>query len=79
MKKHLLGQVLILFFICAWGFSQPETPKYNFNIGGGFGLPQAQFSNIVNTGGTFQVGGGINFGPMLGTNLEYMFQDLPPK
>jgi hypothetical protein len=79
MKKSFVGQVLILFFACACGLSQTETPKYNFNIGGGFGLPQAQFSNIVNTGGTFQVGGGMNFGPMLGANVEYMFQDLPPK
>src|SRR5262249_44593911 len=79
MKKYFVGQFFVLIFLCAYGFSQPETPKFNFNIGGGFGVPQAQFSNIVNTGGTFQVGGGINVGPMLGANVEYMYQDLPPK
>jgi hypothetical protein len=79
MKKFFVGQFFVLLFLCAYGFSQPEASKFNFNIGGGFGLPQAQFSNIVNTGGTFQVGGGVNLGPMLGANVEYMFQDLPPK
>lgn len=79
MKKYFIGQLFVLLFLCAYGFSQEETPKFNFNIGGGFGLPQGQASNIVNSGGTFQVGGGKNFGPMLGANLEYMFQDLPPK
>jgi len=79
MKKYFAGQVLILFFLCAVAFSQEEAPKYNFVIGGGFGLPQGQSSNIVNMGGTFQVGGGMNFGRMLGADVEYMFQDLPPK
>ena len=79
MKKYFVGQFFVLIFLCAYGISQPETPRFNFNVGGGFGLPQAQFSNIVNTGGTFQIGGGLNVGRMLGANLEYMYQDLPPK
>jgi hypothetical protein len=79
MKKYFVGQFFVLLLLCAYGFSQSEASKFNLNIGGGFGLPQGQFSNIVNTGGTFQVGGGMNLGRMFGTNVEYMFQDLPPK
>jgi Outer membrane protein beta-barrel domain len=79
MKKFFVGQFFVLLLLCAYGFSQPETPKFNFNIGGGFGVPAAQFSNIVGTGGTFQVGGGMNLGPALGADVEYMFQNLPPK
>jgi Outer membrane protein beta-barrel domain len=79
MKRFFVGQFFVLLLLCTYGFPQSEASKFNFNIGGGFGLPQAQFSNIVNTGGTFQIGGGVNLGHMLGGNVEYMYQDLPPK
>jgi len=79
MKKYFV--VLFLLLVCAAvsGFSQPEPSKFNFNIGGGFGLPQGNLGNFANTGGTFVVGGGLNLGPVLGVNAEYMYQDLPPK
>ncbi len=79
MKKYFA--VLFLILVCASvsGFGQVEASKFNFNIGGGFGLPQGNLSNFANTGGNFVVGGGLNLGPALGFNGEFMWQDMPPK
>ena len=78
MKKYFLGLLATLVFTSLWSFGQ-EAPRYNFNIGGGFGLPQARVADFANTGGNFVIGGGPNFGPAMGANLEFMWQDLPPK
>jgi hypothetical protein len=79
MKKYFLGLLATLFFTSTCSFGQDEAPRYNFDIGGGFGLPQSSVSNFANTGGNFVVGGGPNFGPAVGANVEFMWQDLPPK
>jgi hypothetical protein len=80
MKKCFAPQLLLVLLLsCAYVFGQEETPKYNFNIGGGFGVPMGHTSDFINTGGNFVVGGGANMGHMIGFNGEFMWQDLPPK
>src|SRR5690242_17438822 len=80
MKRNFIGQLLLVMLIsCPLLFAQPETPRYTFNIGGGPSFPQSDVGNFANTGGNFVVGAGVNTGPALGFNAEFMWNDLPPK
>ena len=79
MKKGLISILLILLFWCVRSLAQPEPSKYNFTIGGGPGFPQNDISNVVNSGGHFVVGGGLNVGKHIGFDAEFMWHELPPK
>ena len=79
MKRYFYAVVLISALLCLPCMAQQEAPKFNFDIGGGIGLPASTLSNYINSGGDFVVGGGVNMGQFLGFNAEYMYQDLPPK
>jgi hypothetical protein len=56
-----------------------EAPPFNFNIGGGIGFPLGTTSTFTNNGSNFVVGGGPNFGGVLGLSGEFMWNDLPIK
>jgi len=58
----------------AQGFS-----RWNFNIGGGFGVPLSTTSDFAGTGGNFVVGGGPNISRIFGVDGEFMWQGLPIK
>lgn len=80
MRKYLVVQLFVgvmCLGMVAW--AQEEAPHYTFNIGGGIGFPQGSVSDFANSGGNFVVGGGVNAGPALGFNSEFMWHDLPPK
>jgi len=78
MKKGLISALLLLLFGCMHGLAQ-KASKYNFTVGGGPGFPQGDISNFANVGGNFVVGGGLNLGPTLGFDGEFMWHGLPPK
>ncbi len=50
------------------------SPKYDFYIGGGFGMPVGTQSNYLTTGWGFQGGGGRMFNKMVGVNLEFSYE-----
>jgi hypothetical protein len=77
--KKCFPTLLIVFVFANVCFAQDEAPKYNFDIGGGFGLPQGSVGDFANTGANFVVGAGPNLGQSLGFNAEFMWQNLPPK
>jgi outer membrane protein with beta-barrel domain len=79
MKKYFAALFLILVYAGTCSFGQDEAPRYTFNIGGGFGIPQSSVSDFSNIGGNFVIGAGVNSGRGLGFNGEFMWQDLPPK
>ena len=56
-----------------------EAPPFNFNIGGGIGFPLGTTSTFTNNGSNFVMGGGPNFGGVLGLSGEFMWNDLPIK
>jgi hypothetical protein len=49
------------------------SPKYDFYVGGGFGIPVGDQSNYLTTGWGFQGGGGRMFNKMVGVNLEFSY------
>jgi hypothetical protein len=75
-----IGFVIISIFVLAYvspARAQFEDHKYSFNIGGGVGWPQGTLSTYTYEGGNFTIGGGYNFNKLLGTNVEFMWHDLP--
>jgi opacity protein-like surface antigen len=59
--------------------AQDESPRFNFDIGGGIGWPTSTTSNYVNSGANFVAGAGARLHSDLGFNGEFSWQDLPPK
>jgi hypothetical protein len=49
---------------------------YNFNVGGGFTMPQGDTSVFTNVDGNFEIGGGVNIFRFLGIQGEYMWNGL---
>jgi len=59
--------------------TQSNVPRFNFNVGGGFGFGKGAVSDFVGNS-FFGVGGaGINFNRMFGMSAEYMYYDLTIK
>lgn len=50
------------------------SPKYDFYVGGGFGMPVGTQSNYLSTGWGFHGGGGRMFNKMVGVNLEFSYE-----
>lgn len=56
------------------GNTNPDgSPRYDFFVGGGFGLPIGTQSNYLTPSWGFQVGGGRNFNKLVGVNLEFNY------
>jgi hypothetical protein len=68
--------ITILVF-CPVRTVHAQESKWNFNAGGGIGFPTGDLSQFINSGGNVVVGGGYNINKWLGTNGEFMWQDLP--
>lgn len=49
------------------------SPKYDFYVGGGFGMPIGDQFNYATTGWGFHGGGGRMFNKMVGVNLEFSY------
>jgi hypothetical protein len=74
-----------LFFVICFGLlaalagAQTEErafPRFNFNVGGGFGIGRGDVGSFV--GNSFQgtVGGGLNVNKIFGVSAEYMYYNL---
>src|SRR3974390_2275263 len=82
--KQYLKAIFLAFSVTLLGASAlaqetQETPRFDFDIGGGIGFPSSTISNYVNSGANFVVGGGARLHSDLGFNGEFSWQDLPPK
>ncbi len=64
---------LALAWPCA---AQTTTPRYTFNIGGGFSEPVRDTDGRLDTGFNIVAGGGINLAPYLGVMAEFGYNHL---
>lgn len=73
--------VIFLGLVAGSAGAQEETqrnfPRFNFNVGGGYGIGRGDVAGYV--GNSFQgtAGAGWNFSRLLGVSAEYMYYDLP--
>lgn len=59
--------------------SRSNFPRFNFNVGGGFGDGRGDVGSFVGNS-FFAVGGaGMNFSRVFGVSGEYMYYDLTPR
>jgi hypothetical protein len=56
-----------------------SVPRFNYNVGGGFGWGRGDVSSFVGDSYVAVAGAGMNFTRMFGFNGEYMYYDLTPK
>ena len=57
----------------------PSFRRFNFNVGGGFGIGTGDVGRFVGAPYNGVVGGGLNFSRLFGFDGEYMYSDLPFK
>jgi len=61
---------------CAQFEGKPSFPRFNFNVGGGYGIGRGDVGSFVGNS-FFGVGGaGMNFSRLFGFSGEYMYYDL---
>jgi len=77
-RSWLLLVVVGLFAAsaCAQFEGKPSFPRFNFNVGGGYGIGRGDVGSFVGNS-FFGVGGaGMNFSRLFGFSGEYMYYDL---
>jgi hypothetical protein len=71
----------ILFLLAFGGLgiataSAQSFHRFNFNVGGGFGIPMGNVGNFTDTSYHGVAGGGVNFSRAFGIKAEYMYFNL---
>lgn len=75
--KVVTRTAALLIFACILASAQDEH-KFNFNVGGGVGIPIGTTGDLAGTSGNLVIGGGYNFKPAFGFVGEFMWHNLPP-
>jgi Outer membrane protein beta-barrel domain len=71
-----------LLWVIFWGLSiasagaQSNFPRYNFDVGGGYGIGRGDVGKFVGNSFQIEAGVGMNFNRMFGFNAEYMYYNL---
>lgn len=60
-----------LGLLVAGTMSAQETPRFAFNVGGGFNTPVGSTGTQLNTGWTFEAGAGYNFSKYVGALVQF--------
>jgi opacity protein-like surface antigen len=68
--KHTLFASGIGVLLAGAAFAQ-ETPKFAFNVGGGFTEPVGRTGTKLNTGWNVSAGAGYNFSPYIGALVQF--------
>jgi len=79
LRKRTLLSVLFAALSIASAAAQSNFPRYNFDIGGGYGLGRGAVSQFVGDSYQIEGGAGLNFNRMFGFNAEYMYYNLDLK
>jgi hypothetical protein len=66
-----------IVFICGLLTLPSSAQSFNFNVGGGPGIPLGTTSDFAHTSYNFVVGGGPNLVSHVKLNAEFMFHGLP--
>lgn len=77
LKQFSCLLVLVLAFVTS--AAAQNLGRFTFNVGGGVTPLTGSLADRLSTGWHFQVGGGYNFTPMFGLNLEYQYNGLGVK
>lgn len=56
---------------------QRNFPRFNFNVGGGYGIGRGDVAGFVGNSFHGTAGAGWNFSRLFGVDAEYMYYDLP--
>jgi hypothetical protein len=67
--------VLLVSLLSSIAVAQ-DFNRYNFNVGAGPSFPIGETNDVSGVSGNFVAGGGLNFAPALGFNVEYMYNGL---
>jgi hypothetical protein len=68
--------LFMVLFITSLASAQTEEHRWNFNVGAGVTPLVGDISGRLNTGWNVTVGGGYNFAPTFGVDVEYMYNGL---
>ena len=79
--RNRIGVLLLMmafFATAAWAQfeNKPSFPRFNFDVGGGFGIGRGAVGSYAGNSFFGVGGGGMNFSRMFGVNTEYMYYDL---
>ncbi|HUB01350.1 MAG TPA: outer membrane beta-barrel protein [Terriglobales bacterium] len=78
-KRTLLCMIFTALSIASAPAQEAKFPRYNFDIGGGYGLGRGDVSRFVGDSYQIEAGAGMNFNRMFGFNAEYMYYNLDLK
>lgn len=78
-KRTLLWMILAALSIGSAAAQEQKFPRYNFDIGGGYGLGRGDVSRFVGDSYQMEAGAGLNFSRIFGFNAEYMYYNLDLK
>ena len=79
MRKRTLLWMIFAALSVSSAAAQSNFPRYNFDIGGGYGLGRGAVSQFVGDSWQIEAGAGMNFNRMFGFNGEYMYYNLDLK
>jgi Outer membrane protein beta-barrel domain len=57
--------------------TERNYPRFNFNIGGGYGIGRGDTAGFVGNSFQASAGAGLNFSRIFGVDAEYMYYDMP--
>jgi Outer membrane protein beta-barrel domain len=75
-KRTLLWMIFAALSIGSTAAQEQKFPRYNFDIGGGYGLGRGDVSRFVGDSYQIEGGAGLNFSRIFGFNAEYMYYSL---
>jgi opacity protein-like surface antigen len=75
----LSQRILFLLVFCGLGITASSAQnfnRFNFNVGGGYGVARGDVGKFTDPSYHGVAGGGVNFGRRLGLKAEYMYFNL---
>ena len=79
MNHRVLFLLVLLGLSVATASAQSNAPRFNFEVGGGFGIGKGIVGQVVGASYQGEAGAGLNFSRMFGFNAEYLYYGLPIK
>jgi hypothetical protein len=73
-----IGRIALLLACTSFFLHAQDSNRFNFDVGGGVGIPIGNTSDLAGVSGNVVVGGGVNLTPAFGFNGEFMWHGLPP-
>jgi hypothetical protein len=78
-KRTLVWMIFSALSVASAAAQTPSFPKYNFEIGGGYGIGRGAVGQFVGDSYQVEAGAGMNFTHIFGFDAEYMYYNLDLK